>query len=388
VASQRWSQIFARIGQPALERFFTARIKRASGSYWFMNTTSILSYLQLLERVRWGKSKDGVLLPQINLAVVKDAGTGAPLAFKDLPGNIPDVTQVKALLTGFARYGAGRMKLCMDRGFYSKANIDALMGAHEKFLIGVSTSISYVATAFRDHTEQVRDWRHHDTSRRLYGMCIDHPWKFEQTHPYADDEHAVKRSYLHIFFDPTRAISQLEDFDKLLQILDTELATSQLNPAHETFYRRWCRQTGSRWEGDEQAIQAERDRHGWFTLLSNDATLTCWEALDVYRSQDQIEKAFNDVKDRLDIRTSGVHNQETVTGKLFTMFVALILTTELRRRMHTAVLDKDYTLTELLDELETIEQYVQPGKLPRTMHVTTKQASLYTRLQVTPPTTS
>ena len=118
---------------------------------------------------------------------------------------------------------------------------------------------------------------------------------------------------------------------------------------------------------NDQAIEAERDKHGYFALLSNDATLDCWQALDIYRSKDQIEKAFHDVKDRLAMRTTSVHNQETLTGKMFTVFAALIITSELRRRMNTSGLDKQYTLTELLDELETIEQYQHKGRKPTLM---------------------
>jgi len=142
ISSQRLSELFASISQSGIERFFRARTKRAARDYWFFDTTSISSYSQLLEKVRWGHNKDGVALPQINVALVKDSGTGLPLAFKDLPGNITDVTLVKALLADFASYGASRMKLCMDRGFYSKANIDALMSAHMKFLIGARIGLS------------------------------------------------------------------------------------------------------------------------------------------------------------------------------------------------------------------------------------------------------
>jgi hypothetical protein len=48
----------------------------------------------------------------------------------DLPGHLADVSLVRSLLADFASYGAGRMKLCLDRGFYSKTNIDAFMGTH------------------------------------------------------------------------------------------------------------------------------------------------------------------------------------------------------------------------------------------------------------------
>jgi len=156
ISSQRLSELFASISQDQIEQFFRARVKRASGRYWFFDTTSISSYSKLLEKVRWGHNKDGVALPQINLALVKDADSGAPLAFKDLPGNITDVSLVKSLIADFQHYGATSMKLCMDRGFYSKTNIDAMMASHLKFLIGARTGLGYVKQAIIDHGHELR----------------------------------------------------------------------------------------------------------------------------------------------------------------------------------------------------------------------------------------
>jgi hypothetical protein len=384
VSSQRWSEVFASITQDEVEAFFRARIARASGSYWFFDTTSISSYSQLVERVRWGKNKDHQRLPQINLALVKDAGTGAPVGFKDLPGNITDVSLVTALLADFAGLGAGRMKLCMDRGFYSKTNIDALMAVHMKFLIGVKTGLTYVKDALTAHNDELHSWEHYDTDRALFGMRVDYPWPFHQDHPRAETVDSVKRSYLHLYYSPERAVADERDFAALLDILYRELDTGQTLAEHDDLYQRYFRKVRGGWTGHDTVIAAERARHGYVVLLSNDATLDCWAALDTYRAKDQIEKAFHNVKDRLDTRTTRMHTQETLTGKLFTIVTGLILTTEIQHRITAANVGQ--TMTEVLDELETIEQYHQPGHRPRTSHITQKPHKLYTALGVNPPT--
>jgi transposase len=147
MTSQRLSELFEAVPQDALETFFKARIKRAGNEYWFYDTTSISSYSQCIESVRWGKNKDRVPLPQLNIAAVLDAKSGLPVCFKNIAGNINDVSMVRSLLADARQLGVGSMKLCMDRGFYSKTNIDALMGEHMKFLIGLKTSYTYVKTA-------------------------------------------------------------------------------------------------------------------------------------------------------------------------------------------------------------------------------------------------
>ena len=381
LTSQRLSELFASIGQDDVEGFFRARVKRAGSDYWFFDTTSISSYSRLLEKVRWGHNKDSVPLPHINLAMVKDAATGLPLVFKDLPGNITDVTLVKQLLADFAHYGVGKTKLCMDRGFYSQTNIDLLMGTHQKFLIGARTGLTYVKDAITEHSHRLRSWECYNPDRHLFGLRLDQPWE-------STLEKKTKRVYLHLYFDTRRANDDEETFGRLIEQYYHELVSGHLVAEHHSGYDKYFHKTGQGWVGDDQAIEAQRARYGYFALLSNDATLDCWGALDIYRAKDHIEKAFHDIKDRLDMRTTAVHNQETLTGKLFTVFTSLILTSELRRRMATSGLSHDYTLTELLDQLETIEQYQRPGHKPEILHVTTKQTDIYSRLNIQPPPTT
>ena len=60
-----------------------------------------------------------------------------PVYYRELPGNISDVKTLKNLLDTFAKLGMPKVHLVMDRGFYSKKNVDDLLAAGEKFEIGV-----------------------------------------------------------------------------------------------------------------------------------------------------------------------------------------------------------------------------------------------------------
>jgi len=132
-------------------------------------------------------------------------------------------------------------------------------------------------------------------------------------------------------------------------------------------------------------IGAERDRHGYFGLLTNDAKLGPTQALDIYRRKDCVEKAFADIKTRLDFRTPKVSTDQTLDGKLLLVYVALILTSWLKKKMTDTGLWETWTLQDILDELDTIEQYRQPGHHPRTLETTQKQRDLYTAFGVQAP---
>ena len=77
----------------------------------------------------------------------------------------------------------------------------------------------------------------------------------------------------------------------------------------------------------------------------------------------------------------------SLDGKLFVQFVALIYMSYLKKKMSEKNLFQKYTLQELLDELDVIEAFENPGNALQIGEVTKKQEELYKSLKVKPPTT-
>ena len=73
-------------------------------------------------------------------------------------------------------------------------------------------------------------------------------------------------------------------------------------------------------------------------------------------------------------------------GKLFVQFLALIYLSYIKKQMSDQELYKKYTMQELLDELDIIECFEQPGSTLRLGEMTKKQEDLYHKLGVEPPT--
>jgi len=92
------------------------------------------------------------------------------------------------------------------------------------------------------------------------------------------------------------------------------------------------------------------------------------------------------LKERLNMRRTSVSSEENLEGKLFVQFVALIYLSYIEKVMSDHNLFKDYTLQELLDELDVIESFEQPGHKPRIGEITQKQAQLYAFLGIQCPT--
>ena len=389
LTSQRASELFASIRQKDLETFFKARIERSGDEYWLYDTTSISSYSEYIEDVRWGKNKDRVPLKQLKLAVITDGASGLPVSFKEIAGNISDVTLIRSLLREQRVLGAGVVKLCLDRGFYSKANIDTLMDEHMKFLIGLKTSLSYVSSLIEKNSHELRGWRNYYEESGVFGMRLGLDWAHEHKDKWSGEIKKVnKRAYLYLYYSPARVAKDEQDLARSLQILLAELESGNRSEDHEKLYERYFKKVRGEWVGRTDVIEKERQHFGYFALLSNDSSLSAKEALSIYKNKDQIEDGFYDVKNRLDFRKPKVENIETLRGKLLCVFVGLILTHELRRRMRQANLFSIYTVNGVIDELESIERYEAQGHRPKVLVVTDKQKKLYEALGVAPLTTS
>jgi len=199
----------------------------------------------------------------------------------------------------------------------------------------------------------------------------------------------ARRLYLHLFYNDQQAADDKAAFNDLLDRLELELLSGKPDPAREKLYKRYFEINktpvrGVKLTPKQEAICATEKNYGYFALLSNEIKdpLT---ALDIYRGKDLIEKAFGNLKARLNLRRTAVSTEENLDGKLFVQFVALIYLAYIDARMREKGLYRDYTLQELLDEFDIIERFEHPGKQSHLGEITKKQLELYRLLEVEPP---
>ena len=107
-------------------------------------------------------------------------------------------------------------------------------------------------------------------------------------------------------------------------------------------------------------------------------------ALETYRNRDLVEKAFGNLKEKLNLRRTLVSSETSLSGKLFVEFVALIYLSYIQKRMEEKGLFSAYTMHELLDELDVIECLMEPGKAPIQGEILKKQEQIYRDMQVAP----
>ena len=241
ISSQRGSELFASIKEEEKARFFALQGKRrAEKEYWAYDITSISSYSECLSQVKYGVNKENDPLPQLNLALVFGEVSGFPFYYRKLPGNISDVKTVKNLLADLDSYGFDRVRLVMDRGFYSEENVNRLYQRHLKLLIGAKLSLKYVRTSLDEEREKLRSWEQYSQQYDLYACMKPLEWEYTQKRPYRGDTLKEKRRmYLYLYYNSARGAEEERRSNLLLAGLQEELLQNSRVAAHEPLYAKY-----------------------------------------------------------------------------------------------------------------------------------------------------
>ncbi len=194
--------------------------------------------------------------------------------------------------------------------------------------------------------------------------------------------------YLHLYFSPDRALEDEKAFNNRLVLWQEELESGQRHPDHEKQYAKYfeVKSTpvrGTKVIAKEEALAEAKRNYGYFALVGNDIK-DAVKALEVYRNKDLVEKAFDNLKDRLNMRRVAVSSEQSLDGKLFVQFIALIYLSFITKKMQENNLFKDYTMQEVLDEFDIIECFEVPGQQLQVGETTKRQMDLYAKLGVTP----
>jgi len=391
IPSQRSSELFASITADAQAEFFRRQgRRRIEKEYWAYDTTTISSYSETLLQVQKGKNSNNSSLPQIKLLLVFGEESRLPFYYRKLAGNAPDSKTVRSFLVELDVLGFHKVKMVMDRGFYKAENINGLYKDHIKFLIGAKISLTYIREALDEAYDDIRSFENYSLNHDVYAYTVASQWDYEQERPYKGDVIREKRRiYIHLYYNIGKAAEDEREMDLFLAALKNELVNDKLKESCKKQYAKYfdvkrTPKRGIRVTPKDDAIREAKRYYGFFALISNEK-MDALTALELYRAKDVVEKAFGNLKERLNFRRPLVSTEQTLDGKLFVEFVALIYLSYIHKNMQDQALYKEYTLHQVLDKLDMIECFEYPGKKLRVGAILDKQKELFVKLGVEPP---
>ncbi len=326
----------------------------------YYDITSVSSYSTEISFVEWGYNRDRENLAQINIGMACCQKTSMPFYYAIFPGNIVDVSTIKNFLAYLCFFDLKQIKLVMDRGFCSTANLLGMNGLDEnfEFFQPLSFSLQKAKDLVVAHKEALKS---HQTAFK-YKEEIVHYVKSETTFDTIGLD-------AHIYFNEKAELEQRHLF--LSKIMDIEaqfehtgFGTAQecenaINTNIQAKYRKyfkWHETATIKIVKDMEAIDAHLHNQGYFIVVGRKSGIDKCALLDDYRNKDRIEKIFDVLKNEMDGDRLRIHSDMATQGKLFVKFIALILYMKMSNTMKENKMFDKLTVKEVLLELRKIKK--------------------------------
>jgi hypothetical protein len=126
-----------------------------------------------IEMLEYGKPKDDHGVKIFNYAIAYDIDNRDPLFYEEYPGSIVDVSQLQYMLEKVKAYGYKKVGFILDRGYFSRPNIQYMDSCGYDFVImvkGMGNLVSALITEKQGTFEKDRlcsIWEHH-----VYGTTV------------------------------------------------------------------------------------------------------------------------------------------------------------------------------------------------------------------------
>lgn len=358
--SQRVSELLLQIKEGDRQKFLSLWLGRMmERDYLCYDITSISSYSEANEYVRYGYNRDGDRLPQVNLAMLFGQKSGLPAYYRRMPGKISDVATLRTTVKSLDFLGASGMHFILDRGLYSQANVDELLSRRHHFTMAVPSGRKWVEDIMDQHYEKIASPGNYmaiSDKEALYAVSHIHSWGAER-----------RRTYLHLYYNARQAADDFDGFTRKLLQYKAEVEAGKRVDANEEAYRRYLIITqtprrGLRVSFNEEAVENYRKRYAGFFCLFSSNIKDSRKALEVYRAKEAVENSFDDLKNQLDVKRLRVHSSAAMDSRLFLQFIALIFLCRLRSVINTDKDLKNLSVREIMESMESLVQITYPGR--------------------------
>ena len=311
-----------------------------------------------IEMAEFGHAKDEKGLPVFNYAVGYDVNNEVPLFYEKYPGSINDVSQLQIMLEKIKGYGYRHVGFILDRGYFSKDNIQYMDENGYDFVIMVKGMAKFVRSLIEEVHGSFENKRDYSLRKhRLYGTTV-------KKMLFGSDK---QDRYFHVFYSDMKASAERENLEarieKMKRVLDSVKGKAvSFSGEYAHYFKLEIYDKDGTFLGyreNKEVIEKELELCGYFVIVTS-RKMTAAEAIDLYKSRDTSEKMFRGDKSYLGNKSLRNHGNESASSKIFVEFIALII----RCRIYTLLqkekerLDKTpnfMTVPAAIKELEKIE---------------------------------
>ena len=332
-----------------------------------VDSTSRSAYGWSLADIRWGKNRDRLPLEQTLEVVVYTLSSHMPIYYRTFPGNMPDSRSVETILTDLEHAGFKDLILITDRGYESMRNL-------EKYILRGQSMVMCIKTGQKDVLKAIRSLKEFgarpeemtvDSEAMVYHKQYDINYEIKSTGQATKTSDRLK---LNLYFDPVRRGLDLMELDIALSFQEAALSDLQKSKEalgddgwikREFSYYKVNYDPATRglksYEINENKVSKARSLSGFFAIMTHGVDFDAMAAFRAYRLRDEQEKYFQQMKDQMTSDRQRNWSEEGKTGRLFILFVSLILSSYVRHIWKSTVLHELFPSSlDVMDEMRPI----------------------------------
>ena len=298
-----------------------------------------------------------------------------PVYYRTFPGNMPGSRSLDTILTDLDLAGLNGLVLVTDCGYDTLRNL-------EKYILRGQPMVMCAKTGQRDVAKAISGLGEFGT--RPDGMTVDSDAKIYHIQYEIDytvesvgkSAKAADRLKLNLYFDPVRRSLELMELDISLSVQESvlrELLESKAVLVDDaTVKRDFCyylvtydpaTMVIKSYVQNEKKISKARMLSGFFSIMTHGVDFGAMETFRTYGLRDEQEKYFQQMKDQMVSDRQRNWSEEGKTGRLFILFVSLILSSYVRNVWKTTNLHELFSSSlEILDEMRPIRMIEHTNK--------------------------
>lgn len=328
-----------------------------------------------------------------------------PITHHVFPGNARDASTVPDVLDDLEqRFGLRRVVFVGDRGMVTAANLERLRAREHGYLVGLT----------RRRRETI--YRYIERATGFWTLCPPGITAREKTAPpqtrvqeVASDQPGVRvfvvQSDERLAYERTQRLTAMERVRRQLEALERRISAGKLKDAakigaaatriltrfHGYRYYAWQYRDGRFQFVESPNLKREEAYEGKYVLQTEEAGLTPVEAVTLYKQLSEVERAFANLKDVIDMRPIYHRTDARVQAHIFVAALAFLLHRALEKKLKAAGLDLSATEgLQALRSVRVVDLTLGGGQMKRSVTRGTARATqILAALNITdvePPT--
>ena len=323
LSSQDISKILMYLGEESVQRnFFSLYLKTntQNGRNVIIDATSLPNKINS-DFSAWGYSDSGIDY-QFRLHCVVDQETKKPLFYRNVPGNISDVSTLQATIEELSSLGVKHAFALVDSGYCSEENILLLRKAKIDFLTRLPAGRILYKNLIFNHTENIET--------------------VEKSCQYGKRALFIKKVKIDLYGADVYAYIVLNPHKKAK---DLEALINSKNHEKEL-------------SDKEKKSELHKFNNAGIFILISSKDIDSHDIMDAYYTRQTVEQVFGVAKSDLDLLPIRCHSNKTIRGYLFLQFLLLIVFLEMRKK-----LNENFTVDQVLMSLRSLKCKVYDKKI-------------------------